>query len=294
MNKPGWASLLLLVLMGSLSSCGLLKKPSHKSHRKPAAAWDTLTHAGPITVVPDSGEAVVAADTAVPVLNAGKIQLIESLKPVWQQHIHYTSFEGKAKMHYEGKDQNHDFSAAFRIKKDTAIWVSVTAMGGLVPVARAYITPDSIRLINYLQKEVYLMPISKASELLPASLDFTGLQNLIVGNVLRQMEQVTDATDFGGTWSLQMEDADFQQQLAYNKADSTMRTSQLRAKSNGLAAAIQYGNYEQHEGRRFPAGRTINIINKGEQYLLEMDFNSATFDQPLEFPFSVPKKYTIK
>jgi len=290
MNKL-WAGLVLLVMiMSGLSSCKLGKKPTRRK-----IFIDTMTHAGLITVLPDSEGAVVIADTAAPVLNAAKLQLIEMLQPVWQQQIGYTSFEGKAKMHYEGKDQNVDFTATFRLKKDSVIWASITALGGLVPVARAYITPDSIRLINYLQKEAYLMPMSKASELLPATVDFAALQNLIIGNVLRTMAQVTDITDFGGAWSLQMEDNEYLEQLTYNKADSTMRSSQLRSKaSDGPAAVVQYGNYEPVAGRRFANSRAINIINKGEQYYLDMNFNNASFDQALEFPFSVPKKYTVK
>jgi hypothetical protein len=197
-------------------------------------------------------------------------------------------------MHYEGKDQSNDFTASFRLKKDSVIWVSVTALGGMVSVARAYITPDSIRLINYLQKEVYLMPMSKASELLPATVDFAALQNLIVGNVLRRMDQAVDVTDFGGAWSLQLEDVAYIQQLTYNKSDSSLRSGQLRTKAGGPAAVIQYGNYEANDGHRFANSRAINIINKGEQYYLDMNFNSASFDQALDYPFSIPKKYTVK
>lgn len=290
MNKL-WTGLALLVMLaGGLSSCKTGKKPTRRK-----VFIDTMTHAGPITVLPDTEGAVLIADTAAPVLNAEKLQLIETLKPVWQQQIGYTTFEGKAKMHYEGKDQNVDFTTSFRLKKDSVIWVSVTALGGLVPVARACITPDSIRLVNYLQKEAYLMPMSKAGELLPASVDFAALQNLIIGNVLRTMDHITDITDFGGAWSLQMDDGEYQQQLTYNKSDSTMRSSQLRAKAvAGPAAVIQYGNYELLSDRHFADSRAINIINKGEQHYLDMNFNSASFDQQLEYPFSVPKKYTLK
>ncbi len=290
MNKLLAGLVLLVMITGSLSSCKLGKKPVHRK-----MFIDTMTHAGPITVLPDSDGAVVVADTAKPVLNAEKLQLIETLKPVWQQQISYASFEGKAKMHYEGKNQGQDFTANFRMKKDSVIWVSITALGGFIPVARAYITPDSIRLINYLQKEAYLMPMSKASELLPVTVDFAALQNLIVGNALRSMTNATDVTDFGGAWSLQLEDTAYIQQLTYNKSDSTMRSSQLRTHAgNGPAAMIQYGNYEQVNGRRFPGSRAINIINNGEQYYLDMNFNSVSFDKEQDYPFSVPKKYTVK
>jgi hypothetical protein len=197
-------------------------------------------------------------------------------------------------MHYAGMGQKQEFTANIRIQKDKIIWVNVTALGGIVNVARVYITPDSIFLINYLQREAHRMHISQANKLLPAPVDFNIMQNLILGNALSQAGQAMDARDFGGTLSIETEDGGIKQLVSYNKTDSTMRTLQMRTKNNQTEGMIQYGNYDLVSGRRFSTSRAVSLSNAGEPYYLDMNFNSAEFDQSTDFPFSIPKNYTLK
>lgn len=276
----------LVIAMG-MSSCKMLKF-GRKAKRRNVEVINTP----PVAVLPDS---TAATDSAAMATNAEKSRLLTDLAPLWSTSIDYTTFSGKAKMTYEGKGQSNDFTANFRMRKDSVVWVSITAVGGIVNVAKALITPDSIKAVNYLQKEVYLMKFSDAGKLLPAAIDFATLQHFIIGNALMQNGQAVDATDFGGTWTVQMTADSFIQQLAFNKADSTMRTSQLRSvRESGPAIIINYGNYSTPAGRRFADSRAINILNNNEQSYLDMNFSNVTFDQQLEYPFSVPSKYTVK
>jgi hypothetical protein len=57
---------------------------------------------------------------------------------------------------------------------------------------------------------------------------------------------------------------------------------------------MQYGTYENTNGRKFSTERVLNITNAGEQHYLEMSFNKAEFDMPIEVPFSIPKNYQLK
>lgn len=276
----------LVIVMG-MNSCKLLKF-GRKAKRRNVEVINT----------PPAGlprDTTSGTDSAAMAVNAEKAKLLVELSPLWLNKIEYTTFSGKAKMTYEGKGQSNDFTANFRMRKDSVVWVSITAVGGIVSVAKALITPDSIKAVNYLQKEAYLMKLSDASKVLPAAVDFATLQRFIIGNALMDNGQTVDATDFGGTWTVQMNADSFIQQLAFNKADSTLRTSQLRSvRESGPAIIINYGNYSLPAGRRFADSRAINILNNGEQSYLDMNFSNVSFDQPLEYPFSVPSKYTVK
>ncbi|HXS37819.1 MAG TPA: DUF4292 domain-containing protein [Flavipsychrobacter sp.] len=277
----------IVILLGlSINACKISKKATVNN-----VTVDTTKVITDTTVVTKP-----VVDSSKPSLITGeKKVLIASLSPLLQQKINYTTFSGKAKMNFEGPDMKQEFTANIRIRKDSIIWVAITALGGLVQVARVGITPDSITIINYLQKEVTKMPLTQAAKLLPTPVDFSSLQNFIVGNTLIAPGNVTDATDSGGTWSLQEEDSNYIQQVTYNKSDTTMSLSQLKAKTNsGPQAMIQYGNYEIIGGQKLSASRTVNIQNAGLQYYLDMNFANADFDQQLDYPFSIPKNYTIK
>ena len=240
-----------------------------------------------------------AADTATrektsPALNSDKLAVIEKLKPLLQNQISFSTFSGKAKMHYQAQGQKNEFTANFRIKKNEVIWVAVQALGGLVNVARVYVRPDSVFVINYLEREVYKMPIADINKLLPVPVDFATMQNLIIGNVIDKDGTPTDATDFGGTMSIQLQDKDLLQQITYNKADNTMRTLQMQTSDNGTQGMIQYGNYEDVNGRKFSTSRVINLSNNGEPYYMDMNFNGFDFDKEQDYPFSIPKGYKLK
>lgn len=283
MSRQLLCGLFIFIFLASQSSCILFKRGT-----KQAPTADSTE----ITALPDT----LKTDTlAIAAVDKNKLNLIETFSPVWKSGIDFNTFSGKAKMHFEGRDQKQDFTAHFRIKKNEVIWASITALGGIMQVARVYITPDSFKLINYLDKEVTEMPLADASKVLPAPADFSTLQNLIIGTALRNTGTITDAADLGAIVSLQAEEENLIQQINLNRSDSTINTLQMRTgKAGGPSGMIQFSGYERVDGRKFPMNRSVNVINEGEQYNLEMNFNKADFDKPTDFPFSIPKNYKRK
>ncbi|HEY1031325.1 MAG TPA: DUF4292 domain-containing protein [Flavipsychrobacter sp.] len=278
-----------LISITTITSCQVGRKPVIKNV---SIDKDTIRQRYGINTV-DTATPAAGNDETV-ANSAEKTALIQTLLPLLQNEINFSTFSGKAKMHYASNDQKQEFVANIRISKDKIIWVNITALGGMVNAARAYITPDSIYFVNYLQKEAYRVPISEGQKLLPMPVDFTLLQNMIVGNVLSKNGTPLNATAFGGTWTLELKDDSIAQQLGFNKADSSLRSQQVRTQDDAMQAMIQYGNYQQVDNRKFSTGRVITISNAGQPHYMDMDFNKAEFDTPLEFPFQIPKNYTIK
>ncbi|MDR3679453.1 MAG: DUF4292 domain-containing protein [Flavipsychrobacter sp.] len=255
---------------------------------------DTLKNTG--VVRRDTSTQINHADTAAANTVANKIntQAIANATSIWHRPVAYNTFDGKAKMHYEGNGSGQEFTANFRIKKDSVIWVAVSALGGMISVARAYITPDSIKVINYISKEVILMPINQANRLLPAPVDFSILQNLITGQALLGDGTVTNVADSSMAWILSIADNSYNQQLTYTKADSTLPAQQMATSApNGPKVSIQQTSYLRQEGIPFARSRTVHIDNNGALYEMTMDFTSQSFNKLLDFPFSYSSKYAV-
>ncbi len=291
MNKSVAFVLLSFVFLSGFTSCKLLKHPAGKQ-----ADIDSISisHAfiGPVYDKPDV--ATKKDSVLVPVISVEKKMLMDSVLSVWQHPYNYTSFTGKARMHYEEKDNQQEFTAHFRIKKDSLIWINITALGGMVPVARVFITADSIKIVNHLSREAILMPISQAVHLLPVPADFSVLQNFILGQALRNSGTVTNAGNTGDSISIQTEDINYIQGLTYNKSDSTLRSEQMHTHlASGLQSMFEYKKYLLIRSNKFSFVRSVYIQNAGAAYKLEMDFTSADFDQELDYPFSIPGNYTI-
>jgi hypothetical protein len=294
MSKYGIA---LLVGVMAITACETTKKPTRRNvvimnpKRFGPATVDTFGGKTPSTTV---AKPVV---TEKPVNTKPKVnqEAIDKATPFWKNLIPFNTFNGKAKMQFKGMGQNHDFGANIRIKKDKVIWINISALGGLVPVARIFITPDSFLFMNNLQKEAMRMPIGQATKVLPVKADFAMLQNLLIGSALKTTGRPVSANEQGGTLSIQVEDDEIIQELTYNKAENNnLRSVQLRTKDNRTEGMIQYGNYEMVTGRNFATSRAITLSNAGEPYYLSMNFNGAEFDTNVDVPFNIPKNYTIK
>ena len=224
-----------------------------------------------------------------------KIKVINSVMPLYFRSLEFKTFSGKSKCHYEGRGAKQDFTAHIRVKRDSVIWASITALGGMVQVARILVTPDSFKMINYMDKEYTFMSVEQAKAILPAPVDFKTLQNLVMGNVLRQLGIPMNAVDAGQTIMLEMAEDQVIHQATYNKADSTLKTLQMKAvAANGANGILQYSSYQKVSGKNFSMNRTIQVTNAGEQFYMDLNFANVSLDQPVDIPFSVPKGYKKK
>lgn len=206
--------------------------------------------------------------------------------------ISWNSFSGKADMHFENKDQNQDFNGNLRLRKDKDIWASVVALG-IAEVARAYITPDSLKAIIRIGKKAYALSYKEGLELIQAQVEFPVLQNLFIGNPLisndvpvkkwAQKDSMIVITQFKD---------DFMQELTYNKRTGTLASLQLSSEQRGFKCNIRYEKYGPITNQQpFAFNRYIVINNKGQEVKLNMEFGKAELDVPVETGFSIPDSY---
>ena len=85
-------------------------------------------------------------------------------------------------MHYEGSDgKDYEFNAFIRLQKDKMIWISINALLG-IEAFRAIITPDSVKVLNKLDKVYQLKSVSYLQEMSHLPFDFNTLQSIVLGN----------------------------------------------------------------------------------------------------------------
>ncbi len=289
--------LLLLLLSATFSSCSFRKLVKGKKPK--LYDWHTVQGSSDsnqiTTVLPVAIPARQDTSAKLPDHNTDLVKLMDEVKPLWAKRLSYRTFKGKAKMHMEGPDNSEDFTANIRVRKDSVIWINVTALGG-ISFAKILITTDSFFMLNHLQKTVFAIPLSSAAKVLPTKVDFASLQNLILGEPLRG-GIITDAEKKGDTISIVVEDSSYLQQIAYTRADSNMRTASLRMRrkdGDGPTAMTDYGDYEVVNSRKISTHRVLKLVNGNDNYLLEMNFIKNDFDEVIDFPFSIPRNYSYK
>jgi hypothetical protein len=85
---------------------------------------------------------------------------------------------------------------------------------------------------------------------------------------------------------------DFTQELTYNKRTGTLTDLQLSSTQRNFKCNIRYEKYGPITHQQpFAFNRYIVINNKGEEVKLNMEFNKAELDVPVETSFSIPDSY---
>ena len=100
-----------------------------------------------------------------------------------EQKQAWPSYSAKLSIHYQDKYTELNLSARIKMIKDTAIWISVSPGLG-IEALRALITPDSLKVLNRLEKTYFKGGFEKTEELFHTRLDFDMLQSLFYGGAL--------------------------------------------------------------------------------------------------------------
>ncbi|SHJ69895.1 protein of unknown function [Hymenobacter daecheongensis DSM 21074] len=206
----------------------------------------------------------------------------------------YLKAKGKIKVDMPGVQQTANLS--LRMRKDSVIWLSVSL--GIEGV-RAYITRDSIQVLNYLQREYYAGNFDYLSKRLNVPVTFEQVQAALLGNYI--------TAPAGSTPTVLTENAS--QKVQFNQASVLItqlielargRMTQLSvvdsATQNRFSA--DYSDFRALENSmvQFAYGTVVKAQpTKGAASTLTINYRNVDVDKErLAFPFSVPKGYVRK
>jgi hypothetical protein len=208
--------------------------------------------------------------------------------------IRYNSYQSKAKVHFESLNEKQNFTINFRMKKDSIIWASISAPI-IGEVARAIITADSVKAFERINKRVYLYSYSNLQKLINLSVDFETLQRLIIGNAIAIDGEVTEIKELGNFSNILIKGKDYTNQVTVNRADTTLSKLQVQTSRPASASTllITLSQYQLSDNRLLPFVRQYHILDMKGAIQLDMDINKADFDQPVDFPFNIPKNYKL-
>jgi hypothetical protein len=274
-----WLGLLIGVCIGIAGTgCRSAKKITTAISKK-----DT------IQVLPDT------ANTTVEDLHADSLKYIHQLySHILSNTIECNTFSAKLKVHYEGSDgKDYEFNAFIRLQKDKMIWISINALLG-IEAFRAMITPDSVKVLNKLDKVYQLRSVSYLQEISHLPFDFNTLQSIVLGNpIFLDSNILYYRKDIQGISILSIGPI-FRNYLTLN-TDLSIKHSILDDVDPMQARScdISYGDYERKDTVRFSTYRKITVAEKG-RLDVELNFNKYSFNENLNFPFSIPKNYKRK
>jgi hypothetical protein len=232
-------------------------------------------------------QAVVAPEpvTTTPDKSLNKLDAIRS------SQLSYSTFSGKAKTKLDINGSSNDVTLNIRIQNGKKIWVSVTAIAG-IEVARALITPDSLQVINKLQGLYMQKPFSYIYSYTSQQINFDSLEALLVGNAIPQLlnEDAKLQADSGRTVM-----TGNLRELAYKLvlgAGLKVNHTELSDLVADQSLTVDNNVFIAAANRVLPSQIDLSSVMPKKKVKMSLHYIKVDFDQPLEFPFSIPSGYS--
>lgn len=210
--------------------------------------------------------------------------------------LSFTTFSGKAKVQFEDVNgRQPDANALIRMKKDSLIWISVSATVLNIEALRILITNDTLIAINRLEKTIAYHPFSYIREVTQLPLTFSSLQDVILGNAILVGDTIISVHEKGNSINIETQNNLLKNLLSFDKSTQQLRESNLTdiSSSPPRNAVIEYADYITNGVQLVPSYRSIKVPDQSK-IDLRMSFKEMEFNKELSFPFSIPSNFQTK
>lgn len=206
-------------------------------------------------------------------------------------YFQYQTIEIRSNTLYRDAFNEQSTNVLIRIEKDRTIWVSIT--GPLnIEGARLLIMPDSVALIDRINKVFYSGSYSAFATKYKINLQFSELQNMLTGSITIDQNKLPCTKGADDITCIEKKDSIVYTYIIHPK---NYTLEQLRAKDrySRRELSIKFASYTTLNGRLFSLQRNIELLSTNEMLQVQLDIQKVEFNKMLEFPFSVSETYRV-
>ncbi|MBK0382711.1 DUF4292 domain-containing protein [Pedobacter sp. SD-b] len=224
--------------------------------------------------------------------SANAITLKADFSKIDAKQADFSTFTTKAATALTINDKSFDVTLNIRIKKGEGIWVSVTYIAGL-EAARALITPDSLKIMDRINNNYIKKPFAFIHQFSNDDIDYNALEAVLVGNCLPfALNDKTSINQKDGAITLtgQTNQMIYQIGLDQNlKPKSTILVSELHNQKLELNITA----FQEILNQLVTKTSTLSSQAGNKKITLVMDYDKTQLNQPVDFPFNVPKRFSV-
>ena len=196
---------------------------------------------------------------------------------------------------WEGR--NYSVSGLIRLKKDSAIYVSISPVLG-IEVARLLLTTDTVKFVNRLEGSYYVGDTQFLKRNLGVDVDFSMLQGLITGNDFKgfETENFVMSNERGMIRLSNPLRSNYNNTLVlsqnmYIDSEHYKIRQNLISDRNERNVAANYAQWENIEGQLFPLSMKLVFSDRANYAELDLRFSRVTINTPQNMNFRIPPRY---
>jgi hypothetical protein len=241
---------------------------------------------------------IAKKDSAVVVVNPEDSDSAKSVRAtlsrIKDKKISFKTFSSKVNVEYnDDKNRRLDFNAFIRMKKDSAIWVSIIAAFN-IEAFRVMITPDSLIILDKINRTTQKRSLAYLEKITKVPFDYNTLEDLILGNPVYLANSVVSYADQGERLSMSTLGDVFKHYITVGKSDLNVLFSKLDDVdiTRSRTANLAYSDYIASGPWMFAGVRRISLSEK-TKLDVNLEFKQVEFDIPMTLPFGVPKNFRV-
>lgn len=201
----------------------------------------------------------------------------------------FNTLNSRLGIDYSDGSSEQSVTVSLRMKRDEVIWMSAP-----LGVIKVYITPERVSFYNKLQNEYFEGDFSYVSDLLGSEIDFTKLQNLLLGQAILdlreqkyEMQITEDAYQLKPRADLEL------YKFLFNIEPRNFRLSaqQLSQPLAKRLMEVRYASYQEVQGKIVPDQVHIAAIERNDRVTIGLTYRQVELNRDLKFPYKVPDGY---
>lgn len=228
-------------------------------------------------------------------------------KNIKDKELNFKWISAKADVETYVDDENHSLDVKIRGRKDSAIWISIQAIG-LVDVAKLLITRDTVKMVVYVKKQYFVGDFNYINQLLNADLDFDLIQAALFGNSAEfyddddKLKPVTDKINCKYLLSTERKKklkriTSGQDSLKRSLQTMTINPETYKILNNNFIDVstnrvfnASYDKFMKIDSLYTP--HLVNIDIKAERKInVKINYVRIEINQPQKMPLNIPKNY---
>ncbi|AHW61764.1 protein of unknown function [Draconibacterium orientale] len=261
------------------------------------------------------------APSELAVVEARPISTNKLLKRIEQNAFDYDYLTIKRiNCNFSSSQSKAAFKINLKAKKDDRILVSISKLN--IPVGRVLLTPDSVKYVNYIDRNFFIDDYSYLSSFLNIDLDFATIQSIISNNAFSYRNDPRDK-DFK-TFDALIEDNQYVlqsektrklskleekenkaerrlkrlndqalilQKMFFNPASFALNRLLISDKTNDRNMNLVFDDYTKVENKEYPGTIEMNFHSPEEEIEMKIRMSGFSTEKITSFSIKIPEKY---
>jgi hypothetical protein len=197
----------------------------------------------------------------------------------------------KANIDYTDAKQSLSLSSDIRIKKDEIILVSAKILG--IVMAKARITPTKVEYYEKLNGKYFEGDYKTLSNWLGTDLNFQKVQNMLLGKALDSLskKKYDVVSEDNSPKLVEVTKENFSKSYLFDPASFWLKKQEIIQNNPSRKLIVNYLDYKTYPEAILPGELLIFALQNEQTTNITISYKSATFNEELTFPYSVPSGY---